>query len=103
MASISCHITPLIISSLRVDTHTHTHTHTHTNTHTQTYTHRIHTHRIDTYAHTHTHTHAHAHTHTHILTIRTGSILRNQVQASYGRRAPGLKIKNLAKFLKFYY
>ena len=26
--SISCHITPLVINSLRADTHTHTHKHT---------------------------------------------------------------------------
>ena len=41
MRSISCHIMPLVINSLRgghthIHTHTLTHTHTHTNTHTHT-------------------------------------------------------------------
>ena len=33
MGWISCHITPLVINSLR-GTYTHTHTHTHTRAHT---------------------------------------------------------------------
>ena len=35
MGSISHHITPLVINSLRADTHANTHTHTHT--HIQTF------------------------------------------------------------------
>ena len=84
MGSISHHIMPLIINSLGGG-------HTHTQTHKHTYTAYAHT---DTaYAHTDT-----AYAHTDILTICIGSILRNQVQASYGRCSPGLKIKNLANF-----
>ena len=36
MGSISCHITPLVISSLGARTHTHTQTHTHKHTHMHT-------------------------------------------------------------------
>ena len=42
MGSMSHHITPLVVNSLRgghARTHTHIHTHTHTHTHTQTHTH----------------------------------------------------------------
>ena len=41
MGSISSHIMPLVINTLRGgDTHTQTHTHKHTQTHTQTHTYR---------------------------------------------------------------
>ena len=64
MWSISCHITLLVINSLRgghTHKHTNTHAHTHMHTHTGTHTH-AHAH---THAHTHTHTCTHAHMHMH--------------------------------------
>ena len=42
--SISHHITPLVINSLRVDTHIYKHIHTHIHTHANTHTYR-HLHR----------------------------------------------------------
>ena len=58
------HLMPLVINSIRGDTHTHTHIHTQTHTESHTF--------IQTHTHTHTYTHTHTHsthnthtTHTH--------------------------------------
>ena len=96
MRSISDHIIPLVINSLRgghTDTHVQTDTHTHaqTRTHRDKQTDRQTDRQTDT--HTHTHTQTNTHTHKYIHTLHgEDQFLETRCVLTCGWHAPALKM-----------